>query len=415
MPPTLEVLSGKAAGASLDLEGRGGEVLLGTRRTAALVVKDPWVSFSHAVISQRDGAWVIADKQSRAGTFVNGRKVGAAGLPLASGDTIGLGKTEIRFSDAGGPRPKPAAGASRPAGASAPAADSPFEKAAAPEADDDGGVSVAHLRQLRADKAQLERTIASLRKAIGARERSLAESEQRVRELTRERRDAPSPAAEPAAAEPAAADAAEVERLRGVEAKARIRVEELTRTVQRLEARLRQGGAGDTIRLEAELSQLRASYRQLQEEGRQRIEALAAEKAAAAEAAEEARAEAAEAQRSADQLGQRLADLEAAQAEAEDAQAEAEDAQRAAEAKVAELKGADQRREEIPALEEAIAELNRELKTTRRERDQLRKRQGRVEQEGAAVGDAPPPAPPPAPAPAGAGLEEELAARADDL
>ncbi|MCW8137538.1 MAG: FHA domain-containing protein, partial [Planctomycetota bacterium] len=100
--PTLEIVTGKSAGQRVDVSSAESEVTFGNRRTATVVLKDPWISFMHAVIMRKDGAYVVADKRSRAGTFLNGQKVDERGRPLKDGDTIGLGKTEIRFRDAGG-------------------------------------------------------------------------------------------------------------------------------------------------------------------------------------------------------------------------------------------------------------------------------------------------------------------------
>ena len=100
---TLEIVSGKAAGTVVDLSDFKGKdkITLGNRRTATVVIKDPWVSFMHAVITSDGPEFLIADKRSKAGTFVNGTKIGQTGTRLKSGDEIALGKTKMRFVSAG--------------------------------------------------------------------------------------------------------------------------------------------------------------------------------------------------------------------------------------------------------------------------------------------------------------------------
>ena len=61
------------------------------------------VSTRHAEIRFEGGAWVVADLQSRNGTYVNGRRVGPGGAPtppLKVGDTIRLGESgpELRVA-----------------------------------------------------------------------------------------------------------------------------------------------------------------------------------------------------------------------------------------------------------------------------------------------------------------------------
>ncbi len=82
--PRLEILTGKAAGTVVDLAAmaKQDKITLGNRRTANVVLRDPWISFVHAVITPQDGAWSVADKRSKAGTFVNGAQIGVHGTSL---------------------------------------------------------------------------------------------------------------------------------------------------------------------------------------------------------------------------------------------------------------------------------------------------------------------------------------------
>ena len=57
------------------------------------------VSTRHAEIRFEGGAWVVADLGSRNGTYLNGRRLGAA-TPLKAGDVIRLGESgpELRIA-----------------------------------------------------------------------------------------------------------------------------------------------------------------------------------------------------------------------------------------------------------------------------------------------------------------------------
>jgi hypothetical protein len=54
--PTLEIITGKSAGQKIDVAPTESEVTLGNRRTATVVLKDPWITFMHAVITKKEGA-----------------------------------------------------------------------------------------------------------------------------------------------------------------------------------------------------------------------------------------------------------------------------------------------------------------------------------------------------------------------
>jgi hypothetical protein len=72
---------------------------LGRRSTSDLPLMDTEVSREHAEIAQVDGHYVVRDRGSRYGTYVNGEPIQADRL-LAHGDRISLGRTghaEVRF------------------------------------------------------------------------------------------------------------------------------------------------------------------------------------------------------------------------------------------------------------------------------------------------------------------------------
>ena len=72
---------------------------IGRRSSSDLPLMDTEVSREHAEIALVDGAYVVRDRGSRYGTFVNGSAIGAD-HPLAHGDRIRLGRTggaEVQF------------------------------------------------------------------------------------------------------------------------------------------------------------------------------------------------------------------------------------------------------------------------------------------------------------------------------
>ena len=82
----------------------GAEILVGRSSAATIQIDDPKVSREHARIIRRDGALQLVDLGSRNGTRVNGKPARGLTLPLASGDTIGVGQTEILVAETAGQR-----------------------------------------------------------------------------------------------------------------------------------------------------------------------------------------------------------------------------------------------------------------------------------------------------------------------
>jgi hypothetical protein len=98
-PPPAEPVSSRAAPALL-VEGRrhelgAGVVVLGRSSECGIVLADANVSRQHAEVRRVGDGFVIGDLGSTNGIEVNGRRVESS--PLASGDRIVLGSTEITF------------------------------------------------------------------------------------------------------------------------------------------------------------------------------------------------------------------------------------------------------------------------------------------------------------------------------
>jgi pSer/pThr/pTyr-binding forkhead associated (FHA) protein len=64
-----------------------------------IVVSDPTVSNTHAILIARDKAYSVVDLGSRNGTFINGERLGAHAHTLRHGDTIQLGQTVLTFKN----------------------------------------------------------------------------------------------------------------------------------------------------------------------------------------------------------------------------------------------------------------------------------------------------------------------------
>jgi pSer/pThr/pTyr-binding forkhead associated (FHA) protein len=77
------------------------EVEIGKASHNHIVLTDPTVSNTHAIIISRDAGYTIVDLGSRNGTFVNGERLGAQAQTLRHGDRIQLGQTVLTFRNAG--------------------------------------------------------------------------------------------------------------------------------------------------------------------------------------------------------------------------------------------------------------------------------------------------------------------------
>lgn len=90
--PALLVLTHAEVGTRCALEQT---LLVGRDPQAGLVLRDPGVSFRHALIEDRGDAWAVIDLDSTNGTQVNGEAT--AERLLVAGDRISFGKTIVRF------------------------------------------------------------------------------------------------------------------------------------------------------------------------------------------------------------------------------------------------------------------------------------------------------------------------------
>jgi pSer/pThr/pTyr-binding forkhead associated (FHA) protein len=73
------------------------EIEVGKATHNHIVLNDPTVSNTHAILIARDGGYSIVDLGSRNGTFVNGERLGAQAHTLRHGDSIQLGQTLLTF------------------------------------------------------------------------------------------------------------------------------------------------------------------------------------------------------------------------------------------------------------------------------------------------------------------------------
>ncbi len=82
---------------------------IGRSRSCDVVLHDQTASRAHAVLMRRESGWLVSDTNSKAGTFVNGKKAKDR-TPVLPGDVIAMGSTALmlkRTGDVGVPPPKP--------------------------------------------------------------------------------------------------------------------------------------------------------------------------------------------------------------------------------------------------------------------------------------------------------------------
>jgi pSer/pThr/pTyr-binding forkhead associated (FHA) protein len=77
------------------------EIEIGKASHNNIVIADPTVSNTHAILMVRDGGYSIVDLGSRNGTFVNGERLGTHSHTLRHGDAIQLGQTVLTFRNSG--------------------------------------------------------------------------------------------------------------------------------------------------------------------------------------------------------------------------------------------------------------------------------------------------------------------------
>jgi chromosome segregation ATPase len=321
--PKIEIRNGKASGLVVELSGS--MTTLGNRRSATVEIKDAWVSFNHAQITRQGDRFFVADMGSKSGTSVNGRRVDRSPVPIANGDRILLGKTEIAF----------VTDAAAEDGATPPVA------AAAPE-------SSERVARLERDLKLAEGDLKTLREQYVAREKALSDANVVIQKLER---------SSAAAGELKAArdEAARWKRAcDDLTAKARIKIEELTRYGKQLEARVQGSAAGgaagltqEMLEKEREIARLREEVRKTQEDARARL----------ADAAEKMLAHEADA-RLAQELEAERARAETADREAGIARSKLEEQESAQKQAARELK---QLQAELKGYESALEERNRDV------------------------------------------------------
>lgn len=77
------------------------EVEIGKAAHNQIVLTDPTVSNTHAIVMARDGGYSVVDLGSRNGTFINGERLGSKAVTLRHGEKIQLGQTVLTFRNPG--------------------------------------------------------------------------------------------------------------------------------------------------------------------------------------------------------------------------------------------------------------------------------------------------------------------------
>ena len=96
--PRLQVFAGEARRSDIDL-AEGNVYAVGSAPDGAIVIDDPRVSECHCMFTQLNGRWVVEDRDSALGTFVNGQRITAR--VLEPGDKIALGTYTLVFGGKG--------------------------------------------------------------------------------------------------------------------------------------------------------------------------------------------------------------------------------------------------------------------------------------------------------------------------
>jgi len=73
------------------------EVEIGKAAHNHIVLQDPTVSNTHAILMARSGGYTIVDLGSRNGTYINGERLGTQAHTLRHGDAVQLGQTVLTF------------------------------------------------------------------------------------------------------------------------------------------------------------------------------------------------------------------------------------------------------------------------------------------------------------------------------
>ena len=70
------------------------EITFGRNPSSTVVLGDPYASEDHAAVYREGSSWVLADRGSTNGTFLNAVKI-TTPTPLQAGDQVGIGKTVV--------------------------------------------------------------------------------------------------------------------------------------------------------------------------------------------------------------------------------------------------------------------------------------------------------------------------------
>ncbi|NES15599.1 FHA domain-containing protein [Micromonospora sp. PPF5-17] len=102
--PLLTVAGGAMRGLSFRV-GRGAQVI-GRAPSADIVLVDAHLSRRHATVQLTAEGVSLTDLGSTNGTWLNDRRISGS-VPLADGDVVRVGRTELRFFDPGLARTDP--------------------------------------------------------------------------------------------------------------------------------------------------------------------------------------------------------------------------------------------------------------------------------------------------------------------
>ena len=96
--PSIELTLYQPNAAPRKLRFEADTITLGRTAASMIAIEDRHLSRKHAEIQFDGGAWVLRDRESVNGTFLNGARIQSA-APLKDGDRIGLGAAELVFGN----------------------------------------------------------------------------------------------------------------------------------------------------------------------------------------------------------------------------------------------------------------------------------------------------------------------------
>ncbi|RME75910.1 MAG: FHA domain-containing protein, partial [Planctomycetota bacterium] len=259
----LHILYGKRKGEVIDIQPGPEPFVIGSRKSAEISIRDPWVSWDHAALHFDGKQFWLEDLGSSNGTYVNKQRIQK--IALNDGDTIWFGKTKVRFyaNDAAAPAATARAGA--PAAAAAPSAEAIAQAVAAAtaplnqqllEAQTEIARLKVELEQSRAaagrDAATSEQ-LEALRQRNAELEQELERQKQLAAELARTQAEEIAQLEQRLAAAEAAGQSAGAEVLAEAQARAQQLEQELERQKQ-LAAELARTQAEEIAQLEQRLA-----------------------------------------------------------------------------------------------------------------------------------------------------------------